>query len=92
MIRGQSEFEHWSGLSRLYLKSYHLPSPDLGCDVVSMERWLDRCGMTPQQYQKITKTSLQEFIDLNPGWTLFGFIGLALEMVDEKYEHTTIKN
>ncbi len=66
-------------LADIHLSRYNLPSHQIPCSIEKMEVWLDRLNISKLLYEKQTKTSLQEFINLNPGWSLRSWVGLVLE-------------
>ncbi len=52
--------------------------------------WLLECfDLTEKGYIRLTKTTLDEFMSLNPDWPLRAFVGLLLEHHEEKYKHRT---
>ena len=80
MLRADfTDAEHWSELAQKHLKSYDLPKWTESCTMGKMALWCDRLDL---DYEKITNTTHQEFIDLNKGWPLRSFVGLLLEHKD----------
>ena len=79
-----ADMPHWDLLAEKYLSRYPMPDIHTKCNVEGMIQWLDRLDMTEKDYVKVTNTTLQEFIDMNPAWSLRSFIGLILEQYDEE--------
>ena len=75
-----TDSEHWQELAQKHLISYDLPKWDVPCTVEKMGLWCDRLDLN---YEQITNTTHQEFIELN-GWPLRAFVGLLLEQRDEQ--------
>jgi len=69
----------WEELAKQYLTSYDLPPWAEPCTAGKMELWCDRLDLN---YEQITNTTHQEFIELN-GWPLRAFVGLLLEQKQE---------
>jgi len=76
-----TDAEHWSELAQKYLTRYDLPNWHEPCAVEKMELWCDRLDL---DYEQITNTTHQEFIELNETWPLRAFVGLLLEQRDEQ--------
>ncbi|MHB8622078.1 MAG: hypothetical protein ACYC9J_00410 [Sulfuricaulis sp.] len=74
---------HWDELAAKHLSRYTLPAWDVPCDPEAMRRWLGRLDLTERQYEKLTATSLDDFITLNRCWPLRAWIGLMLEAKQE---------
>ena len=79
-----SDSEHWLELAQRHLINYDLPRWHEQCSQDKMELWLDRIGMTEKDYLKLTNTTLAEFKSLNADWPLRAFVGLLLEIRDER--------
>jgi len=47
-----------------------------------MRRWLDRLDLNERDHLRVTATSLDDFIAMNPAWPLRAWIGLMLEIRD----------
>lgn len=69
----------WEELAKRHMTSYDLPKWHEVCSIEKMELWCDRLDL---DYQAITNTTHQEFIELNPDWPLRAFVGLLLEQRD----------
>lgn len=67
-----------------HLASYRIPEWHEECSTERMIWWLERLDMTEKDYVKLTNTSLDEFRKLNPDWPLRAFVGLILELYDER--------
>lgn len=74
---------HWNELAAKHLPRYDLPAWGVPCDMEAMRRWLERIGLSEKRYEKLTATSLGEFIELNPSWPLRAWIGLSLELNED---------
>lgn len=71
-------------LAAKYLPQFDLPTDTKPCEPEAMERWLERLDITVAEYRHATKLrSLQDFIDLNPGWSLRAWLQTVLEMRHE---------
>ena len=82
--RNTDDIREWNKLAEIHLSRFNLPKWGVPCSVDQMERWLDRLNLDKHSYYKRTRTTLQEFIDLNPDWSLRAFIGTILEMKAEQ--------
>src|SRR3990170_2594041 len=81
-LRSGSEFldsEAWDELFQMHLGRYTHPKWSAICDPEVMRLWLDRLDMDEDLYFEMTKTTLQDFINLNPGWPLFSWLGTVME-------------
>jgi len=72
-----TDSEWWSELADKHLTRYNLPRWGEPCTVKKMNLWCERLDLV--DYEKITNTSHEEFIALNPDWPLRAFVGLLLE-------------
>lgn len=84
-LRRESEFcdtTHWDELARQHLGRYNLPAWSVPCDTDAMRRWLDRLDLNERDHLRVTATSLDDFIAMNPAWPLRAWIGLMLEIRD----------
>lgn len=79
-----SDAEHWNELATKYLPRYDLPGWDVLCDPMAMARWLDRLELSERDHIQATATTLEIFCTLNAAWPLRAWIGLLLEMQDER--------
>ena len=79
-----SDSEHWLELAQRHLTSYDLPRWHEECSTDKMELWLARFDLDEKDYLKLTNTTLAEFRKLNPDWPLRAFVGLLLELCDER--------
>ena len=68
----------WEELADKYCT---LPNWSEPCTEERMVWWCKRLDVN---YQKITNTTHQEFIELNETWPLRAFVGLLLEQRDEQ--------
>src|SRR4030065_45437 len=67
--RSESEFrdaEAWDEMFQKHLGRYTQPKWSAICEPEVMKLWLDRLDMDEDQYFEMTKTTLQDFINLNP--------------------------
>mgnify|MGYP001584850316 CR=1 FL=1 len=74
------DYQHWIGLYRKHLDRYPRPKPDKPCTVEAMKSWLNKLEM--DEIYEDMHGSLESFIELNPDWPLFAWLGLCLEDVD----------
>ncbi len=74
----------WKALAEKHLDSYSLPKWSTRCDPEAMHKWLDRLHFEDGDYERVTKTTVEDFIQLNPPWPLRAFIGLACEMREDR--------
>ena len=81
-----TDADHWLELAQRHLTSYDLPRWSEECQLPKMQLWLDRVGMTENDYLKLTNTTLNKFMSLNPTWPLRAFVGFLLEVHDEREE------
>ena len=79
-----SDSDHWLELAQWHLTSYDLPKWSEECSQDRMELWLARFDLDEKDYLKLTNTTLAEFRKLNPDWPLRAFVGLLLELYDDK--------
>ena len=79
-----TDSEHWLELAQRHLKSYDLPKWPEECSTDKMELWLARFDLDEKDYLKLTNTTLEEFRKLNPDWPMRAFVGLLLELYDER--------
>ena len=80
-----TDFAYWRELAKTRLCRYPMPDPETPCTPDLMEMWLDRLDLTQNDFLKTgAYKNLQDFVILNPTWTLFAFIGLCLELDNEK--------
>ena len=79
-----TDSEHWLELAQRHLTSYDLPKWSEECSTDKMELWLARFDLDEKDYLKLTNTTLAEFRKLNPDWPLRAFVGLLLEVCDER--------
>jgi len=78
--RDFTDDKHWIELAWTYFPNRRLPAWSERCELTRMRDWLRRLRIKETKYEAATGTTLQEFIDLNPGWGLRPFVGLLLEM------------
>lgn len=75
----------WKELAAVYLRPQHeLPSREVPCESEAMRQWLDRLGMTENQYRALTDTGLNDFVAINPTCPLREWVGGVLELVHER--------
>ena len=79
-----TDSEIWLELAQKHLTRYDLPKWSEECQIPNMELWLARFDMDEKDYLKLTNTTLEEFRKLNPDWPLRAFVGLLLELHDER--------
>ena len=82
LFRSESEFrdsEAWDEMFQIRLGRYPQPKWSAICEPEVMRLWLDRLDMDEDLYFEMTKTTLQDFINLNPGWPLFSWLGTVME-------------
>jgi len=85
-IRSGAEFldsEAWGEMFQKHLGRYTQPKWSAICEPGVMRLWLDRLDMDEDRYFEMTKTTLQDFINLNPGWPLPAWLGTMLEAKQE---------
>jgi len=58
---------------------YALPSWEEPCTLSRMRLWLDRLSLPQTWYKNTYKTSLDEFMELNPEWGLRAWLMTVLE-------------
>lgn len=76
---------HWNEMFNKHLPSYTQPRYKTPCTVEHMEWWLYRLGVSKKEFCATGNYSgLEEFISLNPEWSLRAFIGLCLELKEYK--------
>ena len=73
-----TDAEAWQRLAEKYCT---LPNWSEPCTVERMIWWCKRLDVN---YQKISNTTHQEFMELNTDWPLRAFVGLLLEAKDEQ--------
>jgi len=84
----------WDELAKSFLPKYPLPRWDKPCEPKAMRLWADRLDLGEDDLDKVPakerkkwltyyefaqNTTMEEFIELNPGWPLRAFIGLMME-------------
>lgn len=74
----------WLELADKHLANYTIPDWHETCSRERMIWWLERLDMTEKDYVRLTNTTLDEFRRLNPDWPLRAFVGLILELYDER--------
>ena len=81
----------WDELAGRILTSYDLPRWAVPCSPEAMRLWAERLDLGPKTarstktaYEGTTNTTMEEFIELNPGWPLRSFVGLVLEEVNHQ--------
>ena len=81
----------WDDLARVLLSKYDLPRWAGPCSPEAMRLWAERLDLGPKTvrstktiYEGMTNTTMEEFIELNPGWPLRSFVGLMLEEVNHQ--------
>lgn len=75
-----TDSDYWQELAKRHLTRYDLPKWHEVCSIEKMEIWCDRLDLN---YEQITNTSHQEFIELNKDWPLRSFVGLLLKQKHE---------
>ena len=86
-IRSGAEFrdsEAWGEMFQKHLGRYTQPKWSAICEPGVMRLWLDRLDMDEDRYFEMTKTTLQDFINLNLGWPLLSWLGTVLELRPSK--------
>lgn len=81
-LRGRDDFldgPAWDYLGRKHISKFILPSWADPCTPQEMRRWLSRLDLSERDYEKLTATSFEDFIALNPDWPLRAWIGLMCE-------------
>jgi len=71
---------YWELLANKHLPSHDLPDWHESCQAENMAIWMHRLDL--DDYETITNTTNEEFIQLNKDWPLRAFIGLLLEHKD----------
>lgn len=79
--------KEWSILADRLLPSYSLPRWKEACSVGAMRLWAERLNIPSRKggvtaYEIETKTTMAEFMELNPAWPLRSFVGLMLEYAE----------
>lgn len=76
---------HWDQLATVCLSRYTLPAWDVAFSPDAAEIWLDRLDIPVAGWLAVGNyRDLTEFSELNPGWPLRAWIGLAMELRHER--------
>lgn len=83
--RRYADAAHWDSLAARYLPRYTLPAWDVAFQPDAAEIWLDRLDIPVAGWLAVGNyRDLTEFSELNPGWPLRAWIGLAMELRHER--------
>lgn len=85
LISNFADEQVWKELFKA--RGFKMPAKYIKCDIKLMRRYLRKIGVSEKLYLQLTAfKSLQDFIDLNPRWPLYGFVGVVCEFDEMKDE------
>jgi hypothetical protein len=85
LISNFADEQVWKELFKA--RGFKMPAKYIKCEIKLMRRYLRKIGMSEKLYLQLTALkSLQDFIDLNPRWPLYAFVGFVCEYAEMKQE------